>query len=1066
MTARTARLALSLCLALGLLAGSVRAECPSHPADLAPGVLGDEMPTPTWTVLGDGAINVQDVLALLQAAVTSQVLAWEEPASEDCPMVPGDIAPGSEDGMTYSPDMLDGAVNVSDVIIALRLAVNLIAVDPAYIRPVVGDARAGDRVVAGDVVDSVNGAGLPGVTVSAFSSETPVGSVQTDGDGAFLLQGLPGGDLRLLVDGTTSTAAAGKFSTLQVVITSDTEGTTTLRSITLADEEDPSGVTDKFMADETGTVDMEIDLSNSDGDVGLSSGPGGKIENDDGPVDGEVDLSVSPLDGEELPEELSDEDSGDDLNGTGAVAVSPADGKFTAGSGFAARQKGAIAAGFDLTLPNRKNFPVGTTTEIWRWQGADGRWVNHTFETGFSGTVIDLGDGMSAVFAAGAATQGGIYAASKALDFGCTIALTARVVDQFGTPLPGVFVDSDLGVYTQTGPDGSFFIDYFPAYSGVDIGDCVGIGFDLTLRGGLSLGGSQAVVSVDAMDVFPGDFLDLLDLELSVPDDACLSGLVLKNGVPQSGPVAIMGPENFVRMADAEGRFFASGLTPGEYTASFAFSGEAFERDFDFELFPRTCSTVRLEVNEGDGARRVEVHVFFDHDADLLTPGLPATGALVELKGTDTGSMGGLTSVVGPSGVAVFEGVDGPFHVLAQLDVPIPQEFPEPGVPAPFARLGASLTTNAMPTHRVGLMLVPPGELDDTYEPPPGFMSGTISNLPPTDFDFAFVPSLLRRGHWDFTGFDGSIFAGTGEYTAGALTTPYDLMVGHYDQTFIPYLPLEFGFFGPFQVPEPAFQGDIPELMEDLDYGSIQPLAFASPLDLSFTGFLTSSNIKLVDLLGRAAAGRQFVTGLAESASIGPPPSSLWVPDPASPGGAPWDLFLEVASEAYAYEFSSQFCLVPLPSPLPMTLPVDFLNPPDINGWSMDPSATVAEALSTPIQFDTPGSTPPNGYDALSYFVGQTATPPGEPEVSFFVVYLPSSLLQQAVLPPTPWPVLFEDREFVVGVQSIRGLGLPAEFETLFDDKINEHFLAILDATTPVCSSDSNELTYLAPELP
>ena len=1062
MTHHARPLALLLALSLAAPAGPARAECPSHPADLAPGVLGDEVPTPTWTVYGDGALNVQDVLTLLQAAVSSRILAWEEPFSMDCPSPPGDIAPGTEVSGVFTPDMTDGALNVSDVIVALRLAVGLITLDPDYVRPVVGDARSGDRVIAGEVLDGVNGGGLPGVTVSAFSADAPVGSVLTDAAGAFLLQGLPTGEILLELDGSTSTAPTGKFSTLELVVESDSEGTTVLRSITLPDEEDPDGVTDKFTADETGTVDTEIDLSNTDGDVGIATGPGSKIENDDGPVDGEVDLAATPVDGDELPGELTDEDTGDDLSGTGAVAVSPADGKFTAGSGFAARRKGLVPAGFDLTLPNRRGLPVDTAVDIWRWEGSAGRWVNHTFATGFGGVVVDLG-GPTAVFAAGAATQGGIYAAALPIDFGCTTILTGRVIDQHDVPLPGVFVDSDLGVFDVTGPDGTFYFEAFPAYSGVDIGDCAAMGFDLRLRGGLDLGGASDVVSVSELDVFLGGYTDLLDLVLSVPDEACLSGLVLKNGVPESGPVSLDGPDPGTLTANAEGRFFASGLTPGEYTASFQFSGEMSERDFDFELFPRQCSTVRLEVNEGAGSRRIEVRVSLDHDDDLLTPGLPATGALVELRGTDAVSMNGLQAVTGPTGRAVFEGVNGPFHVLTLIEGPIPGADPPPGEPTPWYRVGASLTSNA-PTGRIGLPLMPPPAVDvDGLEDPPGLIMGTISNLPTPAFEEFQAIAVLPRGHFAGTdpwgGVDGS------DYSAPAFARPFDLAFGLYDGQ-PPFQALELGFFGPFQCPEPIDPYDVPIVIENLDYSTIDPLFFDTLVDVTYSGFVTGVKEQLMDLLGKGADGRGFYTYLDYTGPGEAPPATARIPDPLSAGALPWELWLEVGSEPYGPGESSQFCIVPLPEPLGSSVHVGFLPPPSFSPWSFGANTTLADVLSTPIQFDSSGLSPPNGYDALGYYTNSYEPPPGEPQQTWFVVYLAPASLQQAVLPPTPVPLLFPDRELAVLIQSVRSSALPTDFEILFDDQVDDRLAGALDTATPACASDDSDSTYIDPDVP
>ena len=100
----------------------VRADCPRVLGDVAPGFLEQSTEPPTWSVQGNEAVDIGDVIALLRAAVGLQSLAWLEP-TERCDPVPGDYAPGvvlaSELGDRWVPDG-DREIDIGDVVAVLR----------------------------------------------------------------------------------------------------------------------------------------------------------------------------------------------------------------------------------------------------------------------------------------------------------------------------------------------------------------------------------------------------------------------------------------------------------------------------------------------------------------------------------------------------------------------------------------------------------------------------------------------------------------------------------------------------------------------------------------------------------------------------------------------------------------------------------------------------------------------------------------------------------------------------------------------------------------------------------
>lgn len=114
-------------LALSLAPGSSAAVSQAA-GDVAPGTLDTSTTPPIWRPAGDGAVTVADIVALLRTSVGLQEML---PGVTDCPNgspVLGDIAPGALAATATTPAWVaggDGAIDVADVVAALRVAVAL-----------------------------------------------------------------------------------------------------------------------------------------------------------------------------------------------------------------------------------------------------------------------------------------------------------------------------------------------------------------------------------------------------------------------------------------------------------------------------------------------------------------------------------------------------------------------------------------------------------------------------------------------------------------------------------------------------------------------------------------------------------------------------------------------------------------------------------------------------------------------------------------------------------------------------------------------------------------------------
>lgn len=117
--------ALLLTCALAAAASRAPAQCSTRLGDIAPGSLDTAATPPTWRAVGDGRIDIGDVVVALRSAVGLQDIAYWQAG---CPQVMGDVAPGWLDTSTSPPTWLptgDGERNLGDVIALLRMTAGL-----------------------------------------------------------------------------------------------------------------------------------------------------------------------------------------------------------------------------------------------------------------------------------------------------------------------------------------------------------------------------------------------------------------------------------------------------------------------------------------------------------------------------------------------------------------------------------------------------------------------------------------------------------------------------------------------------------------------------------------------------------------------------------------------------------------------------------------------------------------------------------------------------------------------------------------------------------------------------
>jgi len=310
----------------------------------------------------------------------------------------------------------------------------------------------------------------------------------------------------------------------------------------------------------------------------------------------------------------------------------------------------------------------------------------------------------------------------------------------------------------------------------------------------------------------------------------------------------------------------------------------------------------------------------------------------------------------------------------------------------------------------------------------------------------------LRRGAFDEP-FGGSLNDDSGQYYADAYDTPFDLAIGLFSIDW-PNLPSEIALFGPYELP-PAIMGEPSILMEDLNYLSGDRVLFNQVLPLTHSNFRTSANQKITSISGKRMNGRSFSTPIDFVGEPTPFPASVTVPDPASTS---MSLALEFSSVP-DITFDGQFCLVPLRAPLPATLNIDYLVAPDINGpagMNGGPPIPLDAIVNGPVAYDTGWNVSDNGYDSIVFETFFESAGPGDLGRTVFRRYLPAMLVGSGNIGPTPQPFAFPGRPVQVGVESIRGHGLPPSHVDLFGPDLETILQGLYFQAAPTCQSSTN----------
>jgi hypothetical protein len=170
-----------------------------------------------------------------------------------------------------------------------------------------------------------------------------------------------------------------------------------------------------------------------------------------------------------------------------------------------------------------------------------------------------------------------------------------------------------------------------------------------------------------------------------------------------------------------------------------------------------------------------------------------------------------------------------------------------------------------------------------------------------------------------------------------------------------------------------------------------------------------------------------------------PFPAEVTVVDPAQPNAAGWTFHLEVEAPAETPGLDTQGCVQPLPAIPPTAFLVDFLIAPDFNAGTPPWTATLSEAESLFISYDTGFDGTANGFDLLAYEVRPYDFLPdrtdGVPHEIVFDWYLPKEqdLLGEFTYPPTPLPIFVENSSPLIYLETVRIPDLGSGFEELFD---------------------------------
>ncbi len=588
------------------------------------------------------------------------------------------------------------------------LALGLVACSSGSDDPPVVPVNASLQTLSGEI-SGPGGLPLAGATVRFEGVETT-----TSLTGAFILPGIgavPVGARQVEIDGTTATTP-GTYPELEILVDVSSSDTDVIlpQQIVLPNLASVDAGNQQVTTSISGVTDQAIDLDGPAGDLGLDGPAGTVILLGSAPASGPVDLNVTPVPNDEVPMPLPG-----GLQASSFVTIQPGNGRFTTPTGD----------GLDVRLPNGLGLPIGTEVDIWSFDHDVSDWVNRTDETGNRGTVVDIGDGNTAVDASGVITEGGWHAPVVPVNVEWATTISGRIVDGTGTPVTDVSVFTDLGQFTQTEVDGTFRLFSVAAYDLAETEICTPREVTVTAMAPLTLGATLNVITtVTAGDVVPGGETAMDDIALAIPGTGCVSGQVLGLADASVAGVTISGPTNLFLTPAVNGSFFDCSLDPGNYTASYFFPGATTSTTTEFSLAAGEIATVVIQMAMGTGSETITVNVA-RRGGGPAPMSTPVDGALVLLAGADLGSSEGLVQMTNEFGQTTFENVDGPFTVTAVA------EFSSEGSSPGTVFRQASSVIGLDPTgNEIGLLLNLGGADGPATPPADATLTGTLTGVP------------------------------------------------------------------------------------------------------------------------------------------------------------------------------------------------------------------------------------------------------------------------------------------------------------------------------------------------
>lgn len=627
-------------------------------------------------------------------------------------------------------------------------------------------------------------------------------SVTTDANGHFLIQDPPPGEVRLVIDGSAASngPVGASFGQLEVVTQVDDEGESVLsNAVVLPDLSSNQGAQDTVDVDALSgvtTAPIEAAPVDPDSKIELAAEAGVEITVGGVPASTPVTLAVSPVPPEDVPVALAPE--GLDLDASSYVSIHPTNASFRKVS---LDTLAGADEGLDAVFENHRDLPVGTLVDIWAYDAELGAWVDRSAQTGVQGVVVDNGDGTTQIEVSGAVLSGGFYAPVVAVQASCATLVTGRVVAE-GTdvPIEGAAVATTLGQFATTDADGVFQVRAVPAYVPGDLPACTalddgsGRAFDLVVITPLAFGSQRFVRPVATAELSLGGTTVLGDVEAEVPTLGSLVVLVQDDGEPVVGAaVTLEGPDSTSEhVTGANGQFFVALLEPGSYIASHTFDGADEPTSVTFQVAANQTTTVNLQLTGGSGKKDVTIQVVTLTGEGAGQAIEPLPGAKVRLVTKDTA--GGVQGITNANGKVLFEQVDPPYTVTAQVDRVV--ENDQQSIVGRFASTVFDVTP------KTGVITVPlelqPADVDD-QAPDAGFI-GIVNNLPDAEtlgLDAVLEVDVLDSVTGDsLTGFlgPGLVDPDQGFFTVDFTSTgnPVHLVFRHQEEVFFGDVEAEF----------------------------------------------------------------------------------------------------------------------------------------------------------------------------------------------------------------------------------------------------------------------------------